>query len=282
MCCCSYLLFLVRNTATLVLVVSSTASIFNEKDSSYSLFVEPAYGDDSNDGGFLFNQDFPSFDNNNNDAFRNGDTGTTLSNANEDIFIDFPMGTVSSSGCSPALPAPLSRIKLRTRQPSEQVCPNNDNPLQKPASDTDSVRKSEQENWCSKSVMTGFGNIPVCEEQPFNTIISEVTANPHASSPLPEPAGFVTLLECFLLSEYEAEHGQPCPRDHVFCCNAYLPGQPSEPATPEAQDGGVAVERDAAGWGYWCWPSDQSWMFQGPPPDWSEIMKTFGNPLGGL
>lgn len=281
MCCCLHLLFPVWNIATLVLEVSSTALIVNQKDSLLSLFIESGYENNDDDDGFLFNQDFPSFGSND-DAVSDSYTETALSNPNEDILSDSSIATVISNECSPLL-APLSRIKLRTRQPSDPSCPNPDEPLQKPAADAASVSKSEQEHWCSKTVMTGFGNIPVCEEQPFNTMFSEAYANPLAAPRFPDPVGFVTLLECSLLGQYEATMGQPCPRDNVFCCNAWLPGPPHEPTGPNGGIfGGGELERDDAGWGYWCWPSDQSWMYPGPPPDWSEIMRTLNNPPEGL
>lgn len=283
MCCCSLLLFFVWNLATVVLVVSSTAVIVNEKDSLFSLFSESGYENDHNDDGFLFNQDFLSFGNNN-DALSDSYMGTALSNPNEDIFTDVSIANVNSNECFPLPASPLSRKKLRTRQPSEQSCPNPGEPVPKPAADAASVDKSEQEFWCSGSVMTGFGNIPVCEEQPFNTIPSESLYRPHASPPNPDPLGFVTLLQCSLLGQYEVEKGQPCPRDHVFCCNAWLPGPPNEPTGPQGGIfGGGELQLDDSGWGYWCWPSDQSWMYGGPPPDWREIfIKPFENPPGGL
>ena len=275
------MLFLVRNIAILVLEVSSTALTVNEKDSLYSLFSESGYENNNDDDGFLFNQDFPSFGINN-DALSDSYTETAWSNPNEDIFSDSSIATFSSNQCSSLL-APLSRIKLRTRQASDQSCPNPDDSLHKPAADAASVSKAEQERWCSKSAMTGFGNIPVCEEQPLNTINSEAFYSPHPEPPFPDPVGFVTLLQCSLLDQYEATMGQPCPRDHVFCCNAWLPGPPSEPTGPNGGIlGGEELERDDAGWGYWCWPSDQSWMYQRPPPDWSEIMRTLDNPPGSL
>lgn len=181
-------------------------------------------------------------------------------NPNEDIFTDFTSATVNNAdGCFFSSSSSISKLRIREEKPS---CINNDNPSQKtPETEEEkeeALKKSYQEYWCSRTAMTGFGNIPVCEEQPDNTIPSEAIPNSRRLPPIPDPSGFVTLLQCTPLNPWD-ELG--CPPNYVFCCNAWLPSPPG----PD-------------GWGYWCWPSDRSRMFQGDPPSWSDILRSFELP----
>lgn len=296
-----HILFLV------VLVTSSAALTIKNNNEDLSVFspdVQSGFtNEDGSDigggGGGSSNSDFLSFDSNyinNDDAFLSDKS--LLSNLNEEENIFTYLTTIATDGCS-LLPQFLSlsqKLRIRIRQPSEgqsytnSNSPSNNNPFQNPTSEQEALKKSQQEHWCSSTAVSGFGNIPVCEENPrYHQIPSEAHANAHAEPPFPDLSGFVTLLQCTPLGlrggagggegpvgalgtgagpglgtewwEAILQQEQPCPSNNVYCCNAWLP-------SPPAQDG----------WGYWCWPSDRSARYSGAPPDWSEILRSFEIP----
>lgn len=99
-----------------------------------------------------------------------------------------------SDECFPSFSSPSSRIRSRGLG---GVCPNPDD------SGIEALTLEEQieQLWCSKTVVAGFANIPVCKSDGRETMDSIALVDP-SELPLYEPAialpGTVTLKECYL------------------------------------------------------------------------------------